>query len=144
MNTLQLSCNIENTDPLLALGLLIRLNNIIVFDSDHVQETVTFTYDTEDEEGEHVLEFVMKNKTADHTKIDTDGNIVKDARIIISNLEFDAIDLTQVFISHAVYTHDFNGTKNKTQEKFYGEMGCNGIVSFKFNSPVYLWLLEHM
>jgi hypothetical protein len=44
----------------------------------------------------------------------------------------------------ATYTHNFNGAGAETQEKFYGEIGCNGIVSLKFSTPIYLWLLEHM
>jgi len=44
----------------------------------------------------------------------------------------------------AQYQHDFNGTGNPTIDKFYGEMGCNGTVSLKFTTPIYLWLLENM
>jgi hypothetical protein len=44
----------------------------------------------------------------------------------------------------AVYTHDFNGTQQEIQDEFYSEMGCNGTVSLKFSTPIYLWLLEHM
>jgi len=49
-----------------------------------------------------------------------------------------------MFTELATYTHDFNGTKELTQEKFYGVMGCNGTVSLKFATPIYLWLLENM
>jgi hypothetical protein len=44
----------------------------------------------------------------------------------------------------AMYTHNFNSTGPSTQDKFYGELGCNGTVTVKFNTPIYLWLLEHM
>jgi hypothetical protein len=43
-----------------------------------------------------------------------------------------------------VYEHDYNGTGTLTQEKFYGQMGCNGTVSLAFCTPIYMWLLEHM
>jgi len=49
-----------------------------------------------------------------------------------------------VFIDHATYTHNFNGTQAETTDKFYGEMGCNGTVSLRFTTPIYLWLLETM
>ena len=51
---------------------------------------------------------------------------------------------TNMFVEQAVYTHDFNGTSKATENKFYGELGCNGTVSLKFSTPMYLWLLEHM
>ena len=86
----------------------------------------------------------MKNKTTDHTQIDEHGTIIQDAVIKINNLCFDEIELGQVFIDHAEYVHDFNGTKNIITDKFYGEMGCNGTVSLKFTTPIYIWLLENM
>jgi hypothetical protein len=86
----------------------------------------------------------MKHKTTEHTKIDEQGAIVSDACLTVSNLAFDEIELKQIFIDHAVYTHNFNGTQTEIQDKFYGEMGCNGTVSFKFTTPICLWLLEHM
>ena len=86
----------------------------------------------------------MKNKTTEHTKIDEQGNIVSDACLTITNLAFDEIELKQIVVDKAVYTHDFNGTQPETQEKFYGAMGCNGTVSLQFSTPMYLWLLENM
>lgn len=143
-NTSQISCSIATTDALARLGLEIRLDNTTIFESDHIKETVNFNYDVNDDEGTHRLEFVMKNKTATDTVIDENNNIVKDARLIISDLAFDEIALNQMFVDQAVYTHDFNGTQAQTQTKFYGEMGCNGTVSLEFTTPIYLWLLEHM
>jgi hypothetical protein len=96
-----------------------------------------------DADAEHELRFVLKNKTAEHTKIDQDGNIVKDSWLTVSDLSFDEIQLGHIGTELAVYTHDFNGTGNQTQEKFYGTLGCNGSVSLKFTTPIYLWLLEN-
>jgi hypothetical protein len=44
----------------------------------------------------------------------------------------------------AKYQHDFNGTGKLTTQNFYGELGCNGTVSLKFSTPIYIWLLENM
>lgn len=143
-NTAQISCNIGTTDPLAKLGLEIRLDNNTVFKSDHIKETINFTYDLVDEDGGHQLEFIMQNKTTTDTVIDENNNIIKDARLVISDLAFDEIALNQMFIDHAVYTHDFNGTHALIQTKFYGEMGCNGTVKLDFTTPIYLWLLENM
>jgi hypothetical protein len=85
----------------------------------------------------------MANKMLDHTRVDSDGNIVADSRLTVSDLEFDEILLDQLFFDLATYTHSTNGLGPETQNKFYGEMGCNGTVELKFTTPVYLWLLEN-
>jgi hypothetical protein len=141
---LQITCNINTTDPDVRLGLEIYLDKQIILDVDHVQELINFSHTINDTDGKHCLEFVMKNETIEDTKIDNEGRIIKDACLTIEDLAFDEIKLNQIFIDHAVYTHDFNGTKESIQTKFYKTMGCNGSVQLDFNTPIYLWLLEHM
>jgi hypothetical protein len=140
----KLSCCIGTTDASIPLGVELWLNNSKIFDCDHVKEIHKINHALEDHEGEHQLCFVLKNKLPSHTEVDQQGNIVKDARLLVSDLQFEEIELNQVFVEHAVYEHDFNGTGSLTKEKFYGEMGCNGVVTLKFNTPIYLWLLENM
>ena len=114
-------------------------------DLDHVKETQPVTVELDDQDdAEHELRLVLKNKTAEHTQVDEQGNIITDARLLITDVAFDEIRLGHMFFEQAVYTHDFNSTGATTQDKFYGELGCNGIVSLKFATPMYLWLLEHM
>lgn len=145
MKTYQISCKIGSTDTTANLGLEIWIDNTQLYTADHVTETsVPLTFDLDEDEVDHELRFVMKNKTQEHTTVDEQGSIVKDARLTISNVTFDEILLEQIFFEQAVYTHDFNGTQAETTDKFYGEMGCNGTVSLKFATPIYLWLLEHM
>lgn len=147
----RISCNIATSDAGARLGVEIWIDNQQIFNLEHVTELINFSYNLPDDDGEHQLKFVMKGKMAEHddgiysayTDIDDDGNIVKDARLIISNLGFDEIKLGQIFIDQAVYTHDFNGSQPEIQDKFYGEMGCNGTVQLDFTTPIYLWLLEH-
>lgn len=144
-NKIPLRIKIENTNPLAPLDFEILLDNTRIFYSDHINEAVDFEYQINDEvETDHVLEFVMTSKTAELTKIDESGNIVSDAMLAIKLIEFDNIDIFQTFTETSVYKHNFNGTKTEVQEKFYGNMGCNGRVIFKFSSPFYLWLLENM
>ena len=88
MRDVQISCFINTTNPLSKLGLEIRLDNTVIFDSEHIQQLIKFSYELNDDDGEHLLEFVMKNKTSLDTKIDSEGNIIDDSRIIISNLAF--------------------------------------------------------
>jgi hypothetical protein len=143
-NTTKLTCVIDTTDASCPLGLEIWVDQEKLLDTDHVQQQINFEHDLPDQIGDHEIKFVMKGKTEEHTKISESGEIVKDARLAIANFAFDQIELGHLFSSLAIYEHDFNGTQNITQEKFYGEMGCNGTVSLKFTTPIYLWLLENM
>ena len=142
-NTVTISCTIGTTDPSAELGLEIWLDDQQLFDTNNVNDQ-QLEWQVIEDEADHKLRFVMKNKNIEHTKIDEYGKIIQDARITIQNLCFDEIELGQLFIDHAEYTHNFNGTKDIVTDKFYGEMGCNGTVSLKFTTPVYLWLLENM
>jgi hypothetical protein len=143
-NTVTISCILDTTNPAAALGFEVWVDDRKFFDADHVQAQQQVLVEIADDNGEHDLKFVMKNKTLDHTQVDEAGNIVADANLTVKDLTFDGISLGHIVTKQAVYTHDFNGTKNPTQEKFYSEIGCNGTVSLKFTTPVYIWLLEHM
>jgi hypothetical protein len=144
MNQATISCKIETSDLACPLGLEIWLDDLQIFNQEHVTETIEFSHDITDDAADHDLRFLLKNKPADYTQVDADGNIIKDARLKISDIEFDEIALDYMITQQATYTHNFNGAGAETQEKFYGEIGCNGIVSLKFSTPIYLWLLEHM
>jgi hypothetical protein len=144
MSTLKISCILDTTDPIANLGFEVWVNDQQHVDIGHVTAQQQINLEIDDQDADHVLRFVLKNKTTAHTTVDDHGNIVNDARLIVQGLAFDDIPLGQVFVDHAVYTHNFNGTGTDTQTKFYGEMGCNGHVELKFSTPIYLWLLEHM
>jgi hypothetical protein len=145
MSTTKISCTVGTSDPTAVLGIEVWLDKSIILDTDHVtHEVLPLEFDVDDNDSAHELRFVLKNKTQEHTRVDEDGNIVSDATLTISNLAFEEIELNQIFYNQAVYTHDFNGTGSETNDKFYGTMGCNGTVSLKFSTPIYLWLLESM
>ena len=144
MTTITISCTIDTTNSEARLGFEAWVDNQKFFDTDHVQVQQQIVTEIDDDDAEHELRLVLKNKTTDHTQVDDAGNIVADATLTITDLAFDEINLGQMFVDHATYTHDFNGTQKEIQDKFYGEMGCNGTVSLKFSTPIYLWLLEHM
>jgi len=141
-NTVKIKCNIGTNHMSAGLAMQIWIDSDKIFDQTIV-ETTPVEFDLIEDEAEHSLRFVMANKMPDHTQIDSDGNIIADSRLTVSDIEFDEIPLGQIIINKAVYTHDFNGTAAETQDTFYGEMGCNGTVELKFNTPVYLWLLEN-
>jgi hypothetical protein len=143
-NTVKISCVIGTTNNTVPLGMEIWLDDQKIFNQDWVTESQTISYDMSDLDAEHELRFVMKYKTADHTKVDESGAIVADACLTVSDLAFDDIALGNIVTEKAVYTHNFNGNGEITQDKFFGEMGCNGTVSLKFTTPMYLWLLENL
>jgi hypothetical protein len=144
MTTITISCTIDTTNSEARLGFEAWVDNQKFFDTDHVQVQQQIVTEIDDDDAEHELRLVLKNKTTDHTQVDDAGNIVADATLTITDLAFDEINLGQMFVDHATYTHDFNGTQKEIQDTFYGEIGCNGTVSLKFTTPIYLWLLEHM
>lgn len=141
---IKISGDVVTTDSTASLGLEIWLNHQLVFDQPWVRGQEQFSFEFDDDEGQHELRFVMKNKTADHTQLDANGNLVRDACLVISNVTFDDIPLDHVITEKTVYSHDFNGSGPSTQGKFYGTLGCNGTVSLGFTTPMYLWLLENL
>ena len=143
-STVTISCVLNTTDPAAELGFEVWINDRKFVDIDHVQSEQAISMEIDDKDAEHELKFILKNKTAKHTQIDENNNIVSDATLTIKDLALDDIKLNYIVTELAVYTHDFNGTQTEIQDKFYGNMGCNGTVTLKFATPIYLWLLEHM
>jgi hypothetical protein len=144
-STVIISFSLGTTNTAVPLGFEAWVNNQKFFDTDHVQSNQPIRIEIADDDAEHELRLAMKNKLSDHTQVDSAGNVISDARLIVTDLSFDDIDLGHLFTEHAVYVHDQNAQlPTPVQDKFYTEMGCNGTVSLKFTSPVYLWLLEHM
>lgn len=144
MLTTKITGCIGTTDASAELGVEVWIDQNLIADIGHVTENTVFSYNMPDDEGQHSLRILLKNKRPTHTKIDEQGNITQDARLIVQNIAFDEIELGQVFIDNTVYTHNFNGSQDEVQDRFYGEMGCNGVVKLDFTTPIYLWLLEHM
>jgi hypothetical protein len=140
----QLACTISSTNPTAAVGLEIWIDDTQIYNTEHVTEPINFVHDFEGPDGEHHVRFVMKNKTPEHTVVDDNGNITKDAVLSVANVAFDDIELGHVFVDRAVYHHNFNGSQDAIEDKFFGPMGCNGHVSLQFTTPIYLWLLENM
>lgn len=126
------------------LGFEIWIDNACVLDLVDLGQTQEFEHIMSDMPGNHELRFVLKNKNSQHTSLDQHGNIIKDNCVDIQDLCFDGIQVDNIFHNLACYQHDFNGTGNTVQDKFYGVMGCNGTVTLKFSTPVYVWVLEHL
>ena len=145
MNSLPFEFDISTTDAAAVLGIQVWVDDICVCQHSHVTDTYHFRHDiNDDKDGTCKLKIVMTGKTTDHTQLDQDGNIVKDAMLGIHNITMDGINIDLIFYKIATYDHDYNGTGVEHVEKFFGHMGCNGTVEFEFSTPGYLWLLENM
>jgi hypothetical protein len=144
MTTAVISFAIFPSDPACPLGVEVWIDQQQIFNTEHLADTVNVSHDIDEDDAEHELRVVLKHKLPEHTTVDADGNITRDAVITVKSFEFEDIDVNQIVQDQAVYTHDFNGSDDITQSKFFGSMGCNGTVNLKFSTPIYIWLLENM
>lgn len=144
METAEISLDVETSDAKCPLGIEIWLDHTVLLKNNHVQGKIAFNYSISDDDGDHELRIVIHGKIPDHTQVDEAGTIIKDATLAISNIMIDGIDVNQLFLDKCVYIHDFNGTQAEVADTFHGVAGCNGTISFRFSTPIYLWLLENM
>lgn len=144
METIDISFDLTSSDYTCGLGFEIFHNHKQILNIEHVASDTPVAFTLDAEEGDQELKFIMKNKTIDHTTVDEDGQIVKDARLNICNFYIDNLELGHTFLEQCKYYHDFNGTKDPVVDEFYGDMGCNGTLTFSFQSPVYMWLIMNM
>lgn len=144
MRSIEFVCNINTSDPLIPLGLEIWSDNQLIYNNDHVKEKTVFSYDMASlADGDHQLRFVLKNKLPDHTTV-VDGQIIKDAVISVDHFTIDGIDINQLFMDLSTYDHDYNGTQQPVQERFYGQLGCNGTVTLNYSMPAHQWMLDYL
>jgi hypothetical protein len=144
MEKTKLTFEVVPTMPDAMLGFEAWLDDQLMFDTDHLDKAQQIFIPLDDTDAEHELKLVLKNKNFEHTRLTATGEIDADAVLEIRNLAFDDIELGHVVTKQTVYTHDFNGTAELALHQFFGTMGCNGTVTLKFTTPMYLWLLEYM
>ncbi len=136
--------NISTTDSSAELGIRVYIDQTVVHENFHVKESYNFSHAIVDDNGEHELALELFGKTSAHTTIDEAGQIIKDAMLTIADIKVNDIDIKKIIDEKSQYFHDFNSTAATTEDKFYGNLGCNGVVKLKFSTPFYLWLLENM
>ena len=140
---MKFSCVIAPSNADNPVGLEIWIDDQNIFDQDQITESHHVHHILPDVDGPHQLAFILKNKTQDHTKIDSFGQIINDSVVSIMDTAIDEFDLDQTLCYQAVYTHDFNGTGQSTTQTFRQIMGCNGTVVMKFYTPIYDWLVQN-
>jgi hypothetical protein len=144
LETVNFKFVLSSSDDQCPMTAEVWMNNVLLLSVPHLNQPVMFNHDFSDDDGEHELRIVLSGKTAEHTVIDDTGNIVKDATVEVSQVVIDDLDINQLFLEKCVYEHNFNGSQPDIKDTFHGIAGCNGVIRFKFSTPIYLWLLEHM
>ena len=139
-----LSFTISNSDYLVPLGVACWINDDKIVDVDAVTEEIKINKEISSATTDCVLKIILKNKQLEHTRINEAGEIIQDAVLALQDVAVNGINLDRLFSEYAEYSHDFNGSQALATHKFYGTLGCNGTVVFKFQLPLHLWLLEHM
>jgi len=140
MPSITISCSITPTSSHAPVGAEVWVNDQQILNVDWVTETININQSINTTSEKNTLTYVMKNKTAHHTQIDSNNNIIKDSCLVISNLIIDEFEVSQQLQDFSTYTHTHNGTSDPVQVQFYGVMGCNGAVCMEFYVPVYEWL----
>ncbi len=87
------------------------------------------------------------------TVVNDKGDILKDQLLNIKSIEIDEIDIGAL-VYEGVYTPDYPepwatqqrdaGVVLEKTSKNVTQMGHNGVWTFSFTSPFYMWLLENL
>ena len=95
----------------------------------------------------------MSGKNTSQTVINEKGDILNDQLLNIKSIEIDEIDIGGL-VYEGVYTPTYPepwatqqkdaGVKLQESFKSVTRMGHNGVWSFEFQSPFYMWLLENL
>lgn len=143
MDKVKIAFDIAPTSHVCPFHVEVWLDQSKLLSVDRICNSVHFEHDI-DNTGEHELRIVLQGKLPEHTKIDEQGNIISDATLCFSNIMIDGFPEDIFFQNMSVYTHNFNGTQPEIADSFHGIVGCNGIISFKFLTPFFPWMLENM
>ena len=96
------------------------------------------------ENNSHVMTMQIGNKNEANTQVDRDGNIIKDTTIELKSLQINSIELMPLLYHSEQFAGFYiNGQDNQYKTKM-GNFGYNGIWEFKFETPIYDWMLEHL
>lgn len=141
-NTATISLDLINNNQHEDLTLTVKIDSAEVY-SNKAPTGCTSVEHTVSNDQEHTLEIVLSDKKTEHTRIDSEGNIVSDSLLNIENICVDGVDISELVHKNSAYLHNTNGTTEEFEDIFVGIMGCNGTVSFKFACPIQDWILKN-
>lgn len=140
-----LSFVVNSTDSTVPLKLSVWVNDQCCFGPTLIDKETVFRHEiSDDEDLEYRIKIELSGKIDEYTKLDEQGNIVKDALLEFKDFEIMGINIDTFMTSKIKYHHDFNGHGPATEQQFGMSMGCNGTLEFTFTTPLYMWLLENM
>ena len=135
---------------------------ILINDKSYFNDDITGTEDKPqviefehefDEGKEYELIIKRSGKTVSQTVVNDKGDILNDQLLNIKSIEIDEIDIGSL-VFEGIYTPEYPepwasqqreaGTELRESFKNVICMGHNGTWRFKFTSPFYMWLLEHL
>lgn len=94
------------------------------------------------DKGEHVLSIEIDGKNEANTSVDAQGNVIQDTLVTIKSLTMDEINILPVmYNSTDMQTFFVNNSPDECLHKIT-EIGHNGTWQFKFETPLYDWLLN--
>jgi len=139
---LDISANVDCTDIVLE----VHIDNNKIFQTTAQKQIQTIMHDLVEDPVDHELKLVMSGKNRTHTTVDNEGKIVSDIFFTINRLEFEYLDMHEVFCigKRSRYRHSFNSTQAEFDDEFYGDIGCNGTVFMPFFTPIYLWFVNNL
>jgi hypothetical protein len=83
--------DINTTNSEAKLAAEVWLDDKLTVAVDHVTELIPVSVAVGDDDGDHELRIVLKNKTVNDTVVDLEGNIVQDSCLTVDNFKFDDI-----------------------------------------------------
>lgn len=147
-DTAKLSFKVKRQDDKkdFPLFLEVRLDGEVKYKKEAPFEEELVEIFVSDEEAEHTLELEMSGKTYAHTVLDANNEISSDTMIEVYDFELEDIDIG-FQVTQSTYRHSFNSPDPNAETEigpFCNAMGCNGVVTFKFTTPAFIWLLENV
>lgn len=82
---------------------------------------------------QHVVEIVINGKRKLIDTLDDSDTVLE-----IKKLNFNNIDVLPMI--KGKYIHNFNGFGEQTEEEFNTMIGCDGVLSFGFYTPLSYWV----
>ena len=127
------------------ISISIYCDNDKMFESTSKKQLQTVSFELNDDPAKHKITLIMSGKTPKHTRVDNQNKIIDDVYFSLERLEFEELDMRTIFCQgHTCYKHDFNSSQAEFIDEFYGIMGCNGAVEICFETPIFLWLSQHI
>lgn len=140
--TQHLTFNISSTNCDRSFPITVSINNIII-EQLNIDNPRQITYQFDDTAYlTYEVEICLLSKPDGYTTLDSNGNIISDTLLKISNICIGKTDISQWIFQNSKYICEDN-KYTIHPGRFFGSLGIVGCVKFSFNTPSLLWLIEN-